>query len=153
MKPGIQTLFAEAGEAACYAFDLIDVSQEWFERQAAKEGKLPCVLDPCQSLQRGIDLKRIHYNPDDENDEQNFYVEAPALFLQDLTGVPWEVWKAEPDYEGRAAPDEYVILRSERVSTGKTMGHFWRRRFNSLRHSLCVERGKIVSLRVCRPLA
>ena len=148
MKPGIQTLFAEAGEAACYAFDLIDVAQEWFERHGR-----PNVLDPCRSLQDGIDLKRIHYNPDDEADENNFFVEAPALFLQDLTGVPWEVWKADPDYEGRAAPDEYVILRSERASTGKTVGHFWRRRFNSLRHSLCVERGKIVSLRVCRPLA
>ena len=67
--------------------------------------------------------------------------------------MPWEVWKAEPDYEERAQADEYVILRSERTSTGKTVGHFWRRRFNSLRHSLCVERGKIVSLRICRPLA
>ena len=148
MKSGIQTLFAEAGEAACYAFDLADVAQEWLEKRG-----LTKVLDPCQSLQKGIDSKRIHYNPDDENDEQNFFVDAPALFLQDLTGVPWEVWKAEPDYEGRAQADEYVILRSERTSTGKTVGHFWRRRFNSLRHSLCVERGKIVSLRICRPLA
>lgn len=148
MNNGIQTLFAEAGEAACYGFDLIDVSQEWFERHG-----LSVVLDPCQSLQKGIDNKRIHYNPDDEADEQNFFVESPALFLQDLTGVPWEVWKAGPEYEGRAQADEYVILRSERTSTGKVIGHFWRRRFNSLRHSLCVERGKIVSLRVCRPLA
>ena len=148
MKPGIQTLFAEAGEAACYAFDLMDVAQEWFERRG-----LSVVLDPCQSLQLGVDKKRIHYNPDDENDEQNFYVDAAALFLEDLTGVPWEVWKAESDYEGRARPDEYLILRSERIKTGAVLGHFWRRRFNSLRHSLCVERGKIVSLRVCRPLA
>ena len=149
MNSGIQTFFAEAGEAACYALDLIDVANEWEARFR------PTLVphDPCQALQLGVDLKRISYNPDDENDENNFYVDSPALFLQDLTGVPWEVWKVGPEYEGRAKPDEYVILRSERASTGKTVGHFWRRRFNSLRHSLCVERGKIVSLRVCRPLA
>ena len=149
MKPGIQTFFAEAGEAACYAFDLIDVANEWEAR--FKPNLVP--HDPCQALQLGVDLKRIRYNPNDENDENNFFVESPALFLQDLTGVAWEVWKAEPDYEEGAKPDEYVILRSERVKTGAVIGHFWRRRFNSLTHSLCVERGKIVSLRVCRPLA
>ena len=41
MKPGIQTLFAEAGEAACYAFDLADVAQEWLEKRG-----LTKVLDP-----------------------------------------------------------------------------------------------------------
>ena len=148
MKPGIQTFFAEAGEAACYAFDLIDVAQEWLERRGRD-----LKLDPCQSLELGVNAGHIHYNPEDEADENNFFVRDPAMFLQNLTGVPWEVWKAAPDYEERARPDEYVILRSERVSVGKTIGHFWRRRFNSLTHSLCVERGKIVSLRVCRPLA
>ena len=147
MKPGIQTFFAEAGEAACYALDLIDVADEWGATwgQPAK--------DPCKALQTGIDLGCIHYSANDENDEQNFYVENPAKFLEDLTGVRWEVRKEPPEYEAQAKPDEFVILRSERVKTGATLGHFWRRRFNSLVHSLCVERGKIVSLRVCRPLA
>ena len=147
MKSGIQTFFAEAGEAACYALDLVDVADEWGATwgQPAK--------DPCKALQTGIDLGRIHYNAQDEADEDNFFVTDPARFLEDLTGVPWEVRKEAPEYEARARPGEFVILRSERVSTGKTIGHFWRRRFNSLTHSLCVERGKIVSLRVCRPLA
>ena len=148
MKPGIQTFFAEAGEAACYALDLIDVAQEWHEVHNTL-----VTIDPCQALQFGIARKRIHYNAEDENDENNFFVEEPAMFLDDLTAHAWEVRKEPPEYEAQARPDEFVILRSERVKTGAVLGHFWRRRFNSLVHSLCVERGKIVSLRVCRPLA
>ena len=148
MKPGIQTFFAEVGEAACYTLDLIDVAQEWHERHGTG-----VELDPCQCLQRGVDLKRIYYNAADEADEQNFFVQKAAAYLEDLTGVRWEVRKEPPEYEAQALPNEYLILRSERVKTGAVLGHFWRRRFNSLVHSLCVERGKIVSLRVCRPLA
>lgn len=147
MKPGIQTFFAEAGEAACYAICLIDVADEWGESW----GQRP--IDPCQALLAGVAAGRIHYNEDDPNDEDNFYVEAPALFLEDLTGIRWEVEKAEPRQEALVPAGSYCILRSERQATGVTVGHFWRRRFNSLRRSLCVERGQIVSLRVCTPLA
>jgi len=148
MKPGIQTLFAEAGEAACYALSGGDVADEYLQKHG-RPG-----VDPCQALLVGIDKKRIYYNPNDENDEKNFYVDNMAGFLEDLTGVRWEVTKAAPD--AVIPPGSYVIERWERVKTGAVLGHFARtkapRPFNSLTRSLCVERGTLVSLRICTPL-
>lgn len=146
----IQTFFAEAGESACYGFMLGDVADEFDEERCRKIGGVHDPIDPCQSLLLGVERKRIHYNWDDENDENNFFVDFPEAFLEDLTGVRWEVRKEAPDYQPK--PGEYIIKRSERTSTGKVLGHFWRDRCNSLRRSLCVERGTVVSLRVCRPL-
>lgn len=156
MKPGIQTFFAEAGEAACYALCGIDVADEWALDLVARGLHLPVVEhDPCQALLEGVEKKRIHYNADDANDEQNFYVDDMAGFLEDLTGVPWRVEKASPDTP--IPPGSYAIERYERFVTGAVLGHFARirakRPFNSLSRSLCVERGRLVSLRICTPLA
>ena len=152
MKPGIQTFFAEAGETACYALCLVDVADEWGR---TKFGPRAAELDPCAMLQLGVAKGRIHYNEQDPNDEQNFYVDEPAKFLEDLTGVPWKVEKAAPD--AAVPPGSYTIERWERAVTGAILGHFARmkakRPFNSLSKSLCVERGRLVSYRVCTPLA
>lgn len=139
MKAGVQTLFSEAGEAACLAFCYTDVAQEYLKRE----------LDPCSSLYAGIEFKFIKYNEKDANDNDNFYVDDPEGFLEYLTGIPWEVRKETPDYIPR--PGDYVIRRFERIKTGATIAHFNRPLFDSLTDSATVRYGKLASYRICRP--
>jgi hypothetical protein len=139
MKAGIQTFFGEAGEAACYALDLINVAEEFLQGE----------VDPCSALLGGIDRKFIHYSWNDAEDNDNFYVSKPAEFLEYLTGRKWKVVKTIPDYEPK--PGEYVIQRWERTKTGAIIGHFRRPNWDSLVSSATVRLGTIVSLRICSP--
>jgi hypothetical protein len=138
MKPGIQTVLQEAGEAACYALCLGDVAQE----------HLGCELTACTVLDAAIEGKYVHYDPNNSDDNDNFYVEYPAGLLGALTGEVWDVRKESADYT--ALPGEYVIERWERVKTGAVIGHFKRPNWNSLVRSATVEFGKLVSLRICK---
>jgi hypothetical protein len=141
MRPGIQTLLAEAGEAGCYALDIIEIA----ERELMETGEKINLAD---ALYLGIDRGFIYYNEKDINDNDNFFVKDPAAFLGAVAGGQWEVKKAEADYI--PAKGEYVVDRWERVKTGETAGHFRLPDWDSLSGSMTVKYGRIVSKRVFR---
>jgi hypothetical protein len=138
MKAGIQTLLGEAGEAACYALDILEIA----ERERGKK------LDVMDALLRGIECGYIYYNEEDPDDNNNYFVEDPAMLLAMLAGGRWMVEKVGPDY--RPAPGEHVVDRWERVKTGAVIGHFRLPDWDSLSNSMTVKYGKIVSKRVFR---
>jgi hypothetical protein len=138
MRKGIQTFMAEAGEAACYALDIIVIAEQITGRY----------IDPTDALYRGIDLGHIYYNEKDPDDNNNFFVEDPAGFLSLLSWGRWTVEKAAADYQPREG--EYVVERWERARTGAVTGHFRLPDWDSLADSKTVRYGKIVSKRVFR---
>ena len=144
MRSGIQTIFAEAGEAACYALSLGMVAEKWIR------GNVDMVYeqDACQVLLIGIGNEDIYYNESNTNDNNNFYVEDPAGLLRSLTSRNWEVFKADADYVPR--PGEFAIQRWERVKTGAVLGHFRLRDWDPIKDSTTVRLGSIVSQRICR---
>jgi hypothetical protein len=140
MKQGIQTFLSEAGEAACYALDIIEIAQRslWGGQK----------IDPVDALYLGVSQGYIHYNEKDPNDSDNFFVKDPAAFLAMFAGGRWTVEKVGPDYV--PARGEYVVDRWERVKTGVVIGHFRLPDWDSLQDSQTVRYGKIVSKRVFR---
>jgi hypothetical protein len=138
MKKGIQTLLGEAGEAGCYAFDIIEIA----ERIGGRE------INLVSALYRGIEQGYIHYNEKDKNDNDNFFVENPPAFLAMLAGGKWTVEKTGPSYHPAAG--EYVVDRWERLKTGTVIGHFRLPDWDSIDDSQTVKYGKIVSKRVFR---
>jgi hypothetical protein len=138
MKQGIQTLLGEAGEAACYALDIIEIG----ERAGRQK------LNPVDAFYQGIERGFIYYNEKDPNDNDNFFVKNPPALLSMVAGGKWTVEKAGPDYTPR--PGEYVVDRWERVRTGAVIGHFRLPDWDSLQDSQTVRYGKIVSKRVFR---
>jgi hypothetical protein len=138
MKAGIQTLLGEAGEAACYALDILEIA----ERERGHK------LNIIEALCQGIDCGFIYYNNEDPNDNDNFFVEAPEALLTMLAGGRWTVEKAGPEYV--PARGEWVVDRWERVKTGAVIGHFRLPDWDSLSNSMTVRYGKIVSKRVFR---
>jgi hypothetical protein len=138
MKQGIQTLLAEAGEAACYALAIIEIAERVTGRKA----------DPLDALYQGIERGYIYYNEQDQNDNDNFFVEDPPALLAMLTGVRWTVEKTGPEYV--PARGEYVVDRWERAITGAVIAHFRLPDWDSLYDSQTVRYGRIVSRRVFR---
>jgi len=135
---GIQDLLAEAGESACYALCLIDVAVEFSQKH----------IDVVSAIISGIERGYIHYDWDNREDEDNFFVIEPESFLRMLTGKQWTVTKQKFGYVARTG--DYKINRWERTSTGKVIGHFQRDDFDPLANSVTVRRGHIVSYRICR---
>jgi hypothetical protein len=140
MKQGIQTLLGEAGEAACYALDILEIAERVCGRK----------LDTLDTLCWGIERGYIHYNEKDPNDNDNFFVENPPALLSMIVGGKWTVEKTGPSYTPR--PGEYVVDRWERVKTGTVIGHFRLPDWDSLHDSMTVRYGKIVSKRVFRKI-
>jgi hypothetical protein len=138
MKAGIQTLLGEAGEAACYALDILEIA----EREKWQS------IDPVEALYRGIDQGYIYYNERDPNDNNNFFVNDPAALLSMFAGGRWTVEKTGPEYI--PAKGEQVVERWERTKTGVIIGHFRLSDWDSLQDSMTVKYGKIVSKRVFR---
>ncbi|MDR0586034.1 MAG: DUF261 domain-containing protein [Treponema sp.] len=138
MRSGIQTLLGEAGEAACYALDILEIAERARRRN----------LDLISALYQGIERGYIYYNENNPDDNNNFFVENPAALLSMFAGGRWTVEKADPDYI--PAPGEYVVDRWERTKTGAVIGHFRLPDWDSLHDSMTVRYGKIVSKRVFR---
>lgn len=147
MRRGIQTILAEAGEAACYALCLGKVAEKWVQA-GQPEGEEPFEIDACQVVLVGIDSGAVYYDEDAPDNNNNFYVERPAELLRLLTGVEWEVFKADAGYVPK--PGEFAIQRWERTKTGAVLGHFRLRDWDPVRDSATVRLGAIVSQRICR---
>ena len=139
MTQGVQTVFQEAGEAACYVFTLGNVAEEFLEKE----------LNPWDVITTAIKGKYVHYDRTNPTDPDNFFTSNPAGFLEKLTGVPWEVRYEEADYIPKA--EEYAIQCWARKTLRKTITHFCREKWNSLIDSQTVRHGKIVSQRICVP--
>ena len=144
MKQGIQTFFDEAGDAMCYAIDIVELARR-IKGQSEDDANI--VAD----LERGIAAGHIHYSWDNPDDSDNFFVTDPSAFLSSLTGQKWTVRKEDAAYFPR--PGELIVQRWERQVTGQTIGHFRLPDWDSLIDSKTVKLGKIVSLRVFAPAA
>jgi hypothetical protein len=138
MKQAIQTFLAEAGESACYALDIIKIAEIFSRRD----------FDPLVALQRGIETGFIAYDPQNPNDNNNFYVKDPASYLGMLTGELWTVTKEYPDYKPMLT--DWIVERWERTRGQVTTSHFRLPDWDSLLDSQTVKYGKIASLRVFR---
>jgi hypothetical protein len=104
MKQGIQTMLSEAGEAACYALDIIEIA----ERASGKK------LDPIEALWKGIDRGFIYYNETNPDDNDNFYVRDPGAFLSMMTSARWNVRKEGPGYKGAPESKPQNALSKDR---------------------------------------
>lgn len=138
MIEGIQNFLDEAGEAGCYVLALTSVAEEENHED----------IDVLAAMRKGITGGMIHYNEANPNDNDNFYVNDAAGYLNRLTGDRWEVRKEGPNYQ--PFHGEYEIDRWERVKTGQTFAHFNRPFWEPYVGSLTVKYGKIVSKRICR---
>jgi hypothetical protein len=137
MREGIQTFLQEAGEAACYALDIIKIAEEVTGREP----------DIVASLLLGVDRGYIHYSWNNPNDNDNFYVEKPAEYLAALTGKPCRVRKVA-DVGYKAGAKEYTVQCWQRNKTGYLVTHFRRPAWDSLVSSVTVSQGKLESLRI-----
>ena len=137
---GIQTLLQEAGESGCYFFCLAHVAEKF----------LNAPIDVVDLMHKGIEKGAILYNEHDMNDNDNFFIQNPALLLYLATGAKWEVRYDKRDY--RASVNEFVINRWERKATGKTWAHFDMSDFHpiAINHCNTILYGAIVSTRVCK---
>lgn len=144
MRSGIQTILAEAGEAACYTLCLGKVAEKWIRDNLNHE----YTQDTCQVVLTGIDSGAVYYDEDTPDNNNNFFVERPEELLRLLTGASWEVFKADAGYVPK--PGEYAIQRWERTKTGAVLGHFRLRDWDPVRDSATVRLGAIVSQRICR---
>lgn len=139
LRDGIQTFLSEAGESACYAIDIVKIA----ERITGKE------FDLLKALQLGIEERDIYFYLERPDDNNNFFVEHPDLFLSRLVGAPWKLEKVE-DTKYIPKTGEYVVQRWERKTTSGFYSHFRLPDWDSLVNSKTVEFGALVSLRVFR---
>jgi hypothetical protein len=139
--PEIQTFFQEAGEAACYALCIAKI----VEKMTGK------AVEPLEALLGGIERKFIHYNWGDPDDPDNFYVYDAEKFIGLLTGKRVTVIKTD-NVNYRPASNEYVVERWERPTPKLVYSHFRLSDWDSLHNSQTVKYGKLVSLRIFRPL-
>jgi hypothetical protein len=135
MRQGIQIFLQEAGEAACYALTIIKLAEDLIGKH----------IDIVDALEKGTDAKYIYYNAKNMNDNNNFYVEKPDLFLTMLTNKKCTVSHVPVEY--KAQKNEYLIDRWERVTTRGTMSHFRLPEWDCYPGSPTVTQGKIVSRR------
>ena len=141
VRVGIQTFLQEAGEAACYALDIIKIAEEVLGKE------LPCV----ESLLLGVEKGCISYNWENREDSSNFFVTRPAEFLTALTGRRCGVRVVDDPGEvktWKAKEREYTVQCWQRKKTGYVVTHFRRPLWDSLASSVTVREGKLVSLRV-----
>jgi hypothetical protein len=136
MRAGIQTFLDEAGDAACYAIDIVKIAERFLCRE----------IDVVTALEAGINYGFVHYNWNNPADNDNFFVKQPAELLGFLTSRKWTVRKEMPDYVPQ--PGELVVQRWERKRTGSTIGHFRLPDWDSLVASQTVRYGELVSLRI-----
>jgi hypothetical protein len=138
MEQGIQSILLAAGEEACYTLCLGNVAEEYLHQE----------MNACDVLGAAIGEKFVHYNPDNPDDNNNFFVDYPAGLLGALTGKVWDVRKESAEYV--PVPGDFIIERWERIKTGAVIAHFKRPDWNSLVYSATVEFGHLASVRVCR---
>lgn len=145
---GIQNFYLEVGEAACFAFCLLDVGKEFNEKNQPykKFDVTETLYNACSDTSVS---SIIYYNKNNGNDNNNFFVQDPAKLLQEVTGRKWDVRKVY-DLSYKPAPGEYIIMYYEREKTGSVIGHFDRDNFHPWKDSATVKYGKLKSIRVCK---
>lgn len=134
--PFIQSLCLALGKWGCYFFCLLDIAREITHK----------AFDVFESAYFAIKSGFIVFNFDDYTDTNNFFISDPVGILKMLTGYSFEVRIESPDYVLKE--NEFAV--EEWSNNGKQ--HFARVRkgYNSLQSSVCVNEGKVTSLRVFR---
>lgn len=145
---GIQTLLGEAGEAACNCLCLIDIAEEY--RAEHPEEYKSSHIDIVEAMRKGIEHGHILYNWEDQNDNSNYTVKYPALFLNLLTGKKWSYAFGPVNYKPKK--NEYVMECYERKTTTGSRTHFQRRNFKPIVKSITVAQGECTGTRVCEVL-
>lgn len=146
LRNGMQQFIECVGKAGCLALCLVDVAEEFLERNGGK-----AEIDAVSSIMRACGKGYIYFNWNNFYDNNNMYVQYPALFLEMMTGKKWSYRHESLSYQPKQ--NEFAITRYERNATGKTTGHFQRDDiFEPIKDSLTVKYGKPVSLRICAPL-
>lgn len=141
MRKGIQDFLYEMWEAACYAIDIVKIASLFRKAE----------LDLVASVEAAIEAGYIHFDYDNPDDQDNFFVLEADKMLSALTGVSWTMTKEGPDYV--LQPGEWCAERWEYAKVNHTYGHFRLPDWDSLRDSNCVRLGKLVSKRVFRRTA
>jgi len=74
------------------AIRLVFILLHTFRKEHAEHYSTPHV-DVLQALYDACDAGYIYFNPDNLDDNNNMYVQRPALFLEQMTGRKWEYRK------------------------------------------------------------
>ena len=132
----IQSFCLALGKWGCYFFCLLDIAKEIVHKS----------FDVFDTAYFAIKEGFIVFNMDDYEDERNFFISEPTRILEMLTGFKFDVRIESPDYVLKE--NEYAV--EEWSKDNKR--HFARTRkgYNSLQSSICINEGKITSLRVFR---
>jgi len=145
MREGIQSLFAELGEAACLALCICELG-----KPGLTEGEALSLI--IEGIRRGY----IKYDEDNRDNPDNCFVADRDGLMNLVTGERgWTSTKEKADY--LIKPRERVIEGWEWKEFCKnkliTHQHFKLESWNPIRNSLTVKNGKIESLRVFRKAA
>ena len=127
--PGIQSFCAAAGKWSCYVFCILKIAERFSGH----------TLSPITEIVAAIEKGFIKYNWDNPEDPDNLFVEAPAAWLNSLTGRKWTVEKAYEKPEGRYLVEVW------------NNAHFRLPDWDSLQYSVSVATGKITSWRILTP--
>ena len=117
---GIQSFCAASGKWSCYAFCVLKIAERFTGH----------TYDPLTEIVCAIEKGFVKYNWDNPEDPDNLYVEAPAAWLQNLTGCRWQVEKTPTIPTGRwivevwnnahfRLPDWDSLIDSKSVATGQ----------------------------------
>lgn len=128
--PGIQSFCGAAGKWSCYAFCILKIAERIMGH----------TFSPISEIVLAIDSGYIKYNWDNPEDPDNLFVEAPAAWLQKLTGRRWTVEKAY------SRPDAQYFVEIWNNA------HFRLSDWDSLQFSYSVANGIITSWRVFTPI-
>jgi len=145
MREGIQTLFAELGEAACLALCICELG-----KPDISEGEALSLI--LEGMRRGY----IEYNEEDRDNPDNCFVANRDAFMDLVIGERgWQSTTEGARY--RAKPGERIIecwkWKEAAKNTLITHWHFKLPRWDPWKNSQALKYGTLESLRVFRRAA
>lgn len=142
MKPGIQTLLAEAGEAGCLALCICEAG-----RPGITEG------EAISLIMEGIHRDWISYDERTRDNPMNFFVKNRDAFMDLVTGERgWYSSIEKPEYQPRQGEKAIECwIWEEPSKTGSILHrHFKLKDWDPILNSRTIQNGKLESYRVFR---
>lgn len=133
----LQSFLLSLGDYGCYVFCIINIAEEYLKEKFSYSQ----VFD---FIEQGIAKGYIDFDWGNYKNTDNFYVVRPDAFLSMMINKKCTIRKCAASY--KPLENEYIVERW----ANNGYAHFARtaNKYNSLQHSVCVEKGKIESTRV-----
>ncbi len=142
MREGIQSLFAELGEGACFALSICEMGKPGISEEEA----LGLIL-------KGIQKGYIDYDENNRDNPKNFFVENRDAFMDIVSGEKgWKSSSENPRY--RSKENERIIecwrWNEKRGNKEIAHCHFKLKNWDPYKNSETLKYGYLESLRVFR---